>query len=72
MLDPPTLLGGAVEMDLSCMLFTTESSFCAFLTCFELLYTNMYIIGPSDVAVLCYMSKLEIYGETFVYGSTQT
>ncbi len=33
------------------MLFIIESSFCTLLTHFEPLYTNMYLIGPSDGAM---------------------
>ncbi len=50
------------------MLFTVESLFHALLTHFEPLYTNMYLIGPSDSVVLCYMLRLEIYGVTSVQG----
>ncbi len=35
---------------ISCMLFTIESLFCTFSTSFELLNTNMYVIGLSDGA----------------------
>ncbi len=49
------------------MIFTVESSFHALLTRYELLYTNMYLIGPSDGAVSHYALRLEIYGTTFVH-----
>ncbi len=37
-----------------------------FSTRFELLYTNMYYVGPSDGAVSRYALRLEIYRATFV------
>ncbi len=51
----------------SCTLFTSESSFRALSTRFEPLYTNMYLIGPSDGAVSHYALKLEIYRATSVH-----
>ncbi len=49
------------------MLFTVESSFHAFSTHFEPLYTNMYLIGGSDGAVLHSTLGLEIYEATYVH-----
>ncbi len=49
------------------MLFNVESLFHVLITCFELLYTNMYHIGLLDGAVLHYAFRLEIYGATSVY-----
>ncbi len=54
------------QRDVSRMLFTIESSFCALSTCFEPLYTNMYLIGPSDGAVSRYALRLKIYEATSV------
>ncbi len=51
------------------MLFTIKSSFHALSTCFEPLYTNMYLIGPSDGAMSPYALRLEIYAATFVYSA---
>ncbi len=48
------------------LIFTIGSSFRALSTHFEPLYTNMYLIGPSDGTVSHHMLKLEIYGTTSV------
>ncbi len=44
-----------------------RSSFRTLSTRFEPLYTNMYLISPSDGTVSHYTCKLEIYGATSVY-----
>ncbi len=43
-----------------------DSLFYALSTHFEPLYTNIYLIGPSDGAVSWYTFRLEIYGATSV------
>ncbi len=49
------------------MLFTIASSFYVLSTSFEPLYTNMYLIGPTDGTVSCYMLRLEICGATSIH-----
>ncbi len=46
------------------MLSNVESLSRALSTYFELLYTNMYHIGPADGAAWCYMLRFKIYGGT--------
>ncbi len=55
-----------MRQDVSLTLFTTESSFHALSTRFEPLYTNMYLIGPSDGAVSRYTLIFKIDRATSV------
>ncbi len=66
---PLKIVAGVVDVDFtqqaaSRILFAIESSVCILSTNFEPLYTNMYLIGPSDGTGWRYALKLEIYGVT--------